>query len=82
MSRGFEVLDFPARWDDLDDPDADIAINKWGKQYNRNAGFTRNQQMLDEGKPDLVIAFPGGNGTAHMIKRSLLAGVEVIKIKF
>jgi hypothetical protein len=26
--------------------------------------------MLDEGKPDLVVAFPGGRGTANMIKQA------------
>ena len=35
--------------------------------------------MLDE-KPDIVLAFPGGRGTADMIARAEQAGVEVIKI--
>lgn len=48
----------------------------WGKA----AGPKRNQQMLDEGKPDLVIAFPGGRGTADMISRAEKAGVKVIKV--
>jgi len=29
-------------------------------RHGRRAGLIRNQQMLDEGKPDLVVAFPGG----------------------
>ena len=45
------------------------------------AGPIRNQQMLDEGKPDLVIAYPGGNGTEDMIRRAKKAGVKVIEIK-
>ena len=36
--------------------------------HGKPAGIIRNRQMLDEGKPDIVIAFPGGRGTAHMIK--------------
>jgi hypothetical protein len=36
--------------------------------------------MLDEGKPDLVIAFPGGRGTADMVKKARRAGVEVVEI--
>jgi hypothetical protein len=36
--------------------------------------------MLDEGKPDLVVAFPGGTGTADMVKRAELAGVKVVKL--
>ena len=50
----------------------------WNK-YGRGAGHIRNQQMLDEGKPDLVIAFPGGKGTANMISRAKKAGVDVIE---
>jgi hypothetical protein len=36
--------------------------------------------MLREGKPDLVIAFPGGRGTAHMTRIALEAGLKVIEI--
>jgi UDP-N-acetylmuramoylalanine-D-glutamate ligase len=35
--------------------------------------------MLDEGKPDLVVAFPGGRGTANMVQQAHRAGVEVYK---
>lgn len=44
------------------------------------AGPRRNTRMLNEGKPDLVIAFPGGRGTADMVKKARKAGVEVIEI--
>lgn len=50
------------------------------KRYGKRAGPIRNQQMLDEGKPDLVIAFPGGTGTADMIRRSKAAGLQVIEV--
>lgn len=48
----------------------------WGT-HGKKAGVLRNRQMLDEGKPDLVIAFPGGAGTADMVRRAVEAGVEV-----
>lgn len=48
--------------------------------YGKKAGSIRNQQMLDEGKPDLVVAFPGGIGTKDMIRRAKKAGVEVIEV--
>src|SRR5258707_6224760 len=32
--------------------------------HGRAARPKRNQQMLDEGAPDLVVAFPGWRGTA------------------
>lgn len=50
-------------------------------QHGRRAGPIRNQKMLDEGKPDLVIAFPGGIGTHDMVRRAKKAGIEVLKIR-
>lgn len=44
------------------------------------AGPKRNQRMLTEGEPDLVIAFPGGRGTADMVRKARKAGVEVVEI--
>lgn len=44
------------------------------------AGPARNKRMLDEGRPDLVIAFPGGRGTADMVRKARRAGVEVVEI--
>ncbi len=50
--------------------------------HGKAAGPIRNQQMLDQGKPNLVIAFPGGRGTADMVARAKKAGVEVKEIKY
>lgn len=50
-------------------------------ESGKAAGPIRNQRMLDEGKPDIVIAFPGGRGTADMVKRARKAGVEVKEVK-
>ena len=36
------------------------------KRDGRAAGPIRNERMLKAAKPTRVIAFPGGNGTAHM----------------
>jgi hypothetical protein len=52
----------------------------WNK-YGKRAGYLRNVQMLEEGKPDLVVAFPGGKGTAMMINLAKKAGVEVTEVK-
>ena len=60
--KGVEERRFPAQWD------------IWG----RSAGPRRNQQMLDEGQPDLVLAFPGGRGTADMVRRARAMGVLVV----
>ena len=60
-----------------------VAVAMYPAQWNRDgkaAGPIRNQKMLDEGKPDLVIAFPGGRGTADMARRAEAAGVKVRRI--
>lgn len=56
---------FPADWD----------------KNGRAAGPIRNSQMLAEGKPDVVLAFPGGRGTADMVRKAKAAGVRVIEVK-
>lgn len=57
-------LKFPADW----------------ARYGKGAGPVRNQQMLDEGKPDLIVAFPmqSSRGTRDMINRGLMEDIEVI----
>lgn len=62
--RGIENQKFPADW----------------KKHGRAAGPIRNKEMLVKGKPDLVVAFPGGRGTANMIKIANLAGIEIIDV--
>ena len=50
------------------------------KKHGRSAGPIRNQKMLEE-KPDLVVAFPGGRGTADMVRRAKQAGLEVVMVE-
>lgn len=52
---------------------------EWTK-YGPAAGPIRNQRMLDETHPDLVVAFPGGRGTADMVAKAKAAGVEVREV--
>lgn len=65
-SFGIRCLSFPADW----------------TTHKKAAGPIRNQQMLKEGKPHLVIAVPGGKGTAHMCKIATEANIPVRKIGF
>jgi len=62
---GVGLVRFPADW----------------ARHGKAAGPIRNQQMLDEGKPDLVVAFPGGAGTADMVRRAKAAGVPVNEVR-
>ena len=64
-SLGMQVEVYPAQWD----------------KYGKGAGPVRNKQMLDEGKPDKVLAFhediESSKGTKHMVKISQEAGISV-----
>lgn len=46
----------------------------------RAAGPIRNQRMIDHGKPDLVVAFPGGRGTQDMIAKAKAASIKTIEV--
>ena len=50
------------------------------KQYGLRAGPVRNAAMLNL-KPDRVVAFTGGRGTADMVRRAEEAGVTVWKVE-
>jgi hypothetical protein len=52
---------------------------EWDK-YGKSAGYIRNKRMADS-RPDLVVAFPGGAGTANMVKIAREAGIEVIEVE-
>lgn len=68
--RGQEAMPFPANW----------YPNGRSAGLDRSAGPRRNQQMIDEGRPELVVAFPGGRGTADMVKRAKAANIKVIEV--
>jgi hypothetical protein len=59
--RGIPQEPYPADW----------------KQHGRAAGPIRNRAMLIAGNPDGVVAFPGGRGTADMVRIASEAGVKV-----
>jgi hypothetical protein len=45
----------------------------------RGAGPRRNARMLDEVRPDIVVAFPGGAGTADCIRQAKQRGIDVLE---
>jgi len=51
---------------------------RWAK-HGKAAGPKRNQAMLNH-VIDRVAAFPGGKGAADMVRRTRLAGVEVLTV--
>lgn len=52
---------------------------EWTK-HGSAAGPIRNAKMLKYGKPDLVVAFPGGRGTRNMVNLARKAGVPVREV--
>jgi hypothetical protein len=48
------------------------------QRFGRAAGFWRNRKML-EMQPDLVVAFPGGKGTRHMLDLAEHEGVRTVR---
>lgn len=76
------VKRFPADWNNIKAAGAIIKTNKWGKKYNANAGFQRNEEMaqyLAKEHPECrgVILMEGGNGTADMKKRAKKHDIEI-----
>ncbi len=63
-SRDVDCITVPARWD----------------MHGKGAGPIRNQYMIDCYAPDLVVALPGGRGTADMVSRAKAAGIHVVEI--
>lgn len=75
-------------------PGADTLAERWARErripverypadwkaHGRAAGPIRNARMLDEARPDAVVAFPGGRGTADMVSRATKADVPVVVI--
>lgn len=47
-------------------------------RHGRAAGPIRNREMLALA-PDVVIAFPGGDGTVDMVRQAQRAGVRVVR---
>ena len=45
------------------------------------AGPVRNAKMLAEGRPDLVVSFPGQRGTQDMVRRAIVAGKPVVRVE-
>lgn len=73
---------------------ADLLGEEWAKErgiplgvypadwlaHGKAAGPKRNQLMLTDGRPELVVSFPGGRGTADMTNRAKDANVRVVTI--
>lgn len=52
------------------------------KKYKKAAGPIRNEQMITQEYPKLVIAFPGDKGTDDMMKKARRYNIELLEIKY
>lgn len=60
---GVPIMVFPAPW----------------AKFGRSAGPVRNGWMLRFGKPDVVLAMPGGKGTQNMIAQAAANNIPVVQ---
>ena len=74
---------------------ADTLANNWGvrlaievspepadwEKHGKAAGPIRNGAMLSKHNPIRVVAFPGGRGTADMVRKAKAANIQVIEIR-
>lgn len=65
-----------ARWADEHGYECVAYYADWGRE-GRAAGPKRNQRMLDAEHVSLVVAFPGGRGTADMVRRAEAKDIDV-----
>jgi hypothetical protein len=64
LRHGVKVITYVADWE----------------TYGRAAGVRRNTRMLEESEPDLVLAFPGGRGTADMVRKARKKKVDLVLV--
>lgn len=62
--QGIPCVTVPANW----------------REEGRAAGPRRNQVMIERYQISLVVAFPGGRGTADMVQRARKAHLEIIQV--
>lgn len=70
---------FSTQWADGHRVPTEIYDADW-ETHGKAAGPLRNKRMLNEGRPDVLIAFPGGAGTKSCVKLAENLGIKVVKV--
>lgn len=86
---GLSLMKFPAKWK-VHDREGLTPVKCWcspGQETCKPAGHRRNQQMIDEGNPAVLVSFKDAldpelkkGGSEDMIKRAQAAGLPVIHV--
>jgi hypothetical protein len=68
---------YPAKWDDINHPDARVKVNKFGKKYDAYAGLRRNKLMAENAEALIAIWDGVSPGTKNMIANAKALGLKV-----
>ena len=73
---------YPADWNDLDVPNVVIGVNKRGQEYNKLAGFNRNEVMAQIADSLILVWKNKSKGSADMLEQAKKYNlkIEVLKI--
>lgn len=77
-ARGADAL--AKSWAEMNEVHCETVDAEW-ERFGRSAGPIRNVRMLHEFDPVIIVASPGGAGTAHMCREARKAGKLVIEVK-
>ena len=61
--NGIAIVRYPPNW----------------QLFGHQAEFRRNLFMLADARADLVVAFPGGESTSHLVQRAIDMGLAVLR---
>lgn len=67
---GFELIEMPAKWDDIDHPKAKVKHKRNGGKYNAAAGPIRNEEMAKIASHCIVYWDGKSPGSKNMIENA------------
>lgn len=78
-ARGADFL--AGQWAEITGVKAQVVKADW-TAHGKKAGFLRNLKMLEDYKPEMVVAFRGGKGKerAHMVEIAKRARIRTLQI--
>lgn len=57
-----------------------VTKEEWDR-LGKRAGPLRNERMLKVGRPDALVAFPGGRGTANMVQQAKAENLKLWEVQ-
>lgn len=78
MENGTRAEPYHVDWTESWYPDTIVRYRRDGLAYDARAPFRRNERLLRETQPHLVVVYPNGPGAKDLILRAQSAGIEVL----